>query len=105
MRVSASTRKRRFWTISPRRLGALAVGPADPFVAIDELHGRRSPDQERRPTPPVMHHLEQRPPDFPAGSQVVLVLEQLPRPWLFCGLKCPHFQLFERHRCGLRATQ
>ena len=77
------------------------MGPADPFVAVDELHGRRAPGEDCRPSPPpVVDDLHQRAAGRPSRSEVVLFVKQGGHPPHFIGLRRPDFQLAENHRIG-----
>ena len=49
-----------------------------------------------------MHHLHQRASDFPHGSQIMLLLEQLAHTPHLLGLHHAHFQFLEHYGTGLR---
>jgi hypothetical protein len=85
-------------------LGALLLGPANPFVAVDEFHGGGPPDEDGRPALPVMHDLNERAPHLAPAAQIVLAGQGRAHPLHFPRQRRPHFQFAKNHRAGLAAA-
>ena len=80
--------------------GALLLGPADPFVAVDELHGGGSPGEDGDPAFAVMDDLNQGAPDLATGTEVVFVVEQGGHALHFCGEGRSNLQFAKNQRGG-----
>ena len=84
----------------PQALGALAMGPADELLAVDEPQRCWPPDQQGRPALVVMHHLHQRATNLPPAAQVMLVIKQAAHSRHFIRSHRAHLQFLQYH--GIR---
>ena len=90
--------------MSPSRSARWLACPAYPFVAVDEFHGGRPPDENGGPAFPVMHDLDEGAPDLTARAEIVFVIKQGGHPCHFIGSGRSCFQFPENHRPRFVAT-